>query len=72
MTALRQLCAAALLTPLLAACGGKPAASTSFAAAGPPLSLLIVASQPLVREQRFDGVLEAVNQSTVAAQTSGR
>lgn len=72
MTALRQACAAALLAPLLAACGGKPAAPTSFAAAGPALSLLTVAPQPLVREQRFDGVLEAVNQSTVAAQTSGR
>lgn len=38
----------------------------------PELTLTTVATQQLTQEQTFDGVLEAINQSTVSAQTSGR
>ncbi len=39
---------------------------------GVPLATAPVRYQEVVREQVFDGVLEAVNQTTVSAQTSGR
>lgn len=44
-----------------------------FITAGlPELTLASVSTQHIVQEQVFDGVLEAINQSTVSAQTSGR
>lgn len=55
----------------LAACSGSepPAAP---APAGPALATIVVESARVPREMSFDGVVEAVNQSTVSAQTSGR
>lgn len=41
-------------------------------AAAPPIATATAERQTLTREQVLDGVLEAVNQSTVSAQTSGR
>jgi RND family efflux transporter MFP subunit len=58
----------------LCACGADhPAAPATAAAAAPPqLALQRVEALELAREQSFDGVLEAVNQSTVSAQIAGR
>lgn len=55
----------------LVACGGKqPAASA--AAASPALAGSVVHAQVTAREQVWDGVVEAVNQATITAQTSAR
>jgi RND family efflux transporter MFP subunit len=48
------------------------AADVASPAAGPPLQTVAAISRQTDREISLDGVLEAVNQSTVAAQTSGR
>ncbi|MDE2307752.1 MAG: efflux RND transporter periplasmic adaptor subunit [Xanthomonadaceae bacterium] len=54
----------------LAACsGGKPPAKTG---AAPALASLVVHAEPARREQVWDGVVEAVNQVTLAAQTNAR
>jgi len=55
----------------LAACGNKPPAKTSTAPA-PKLSSVTVQPTDARREQSWDGVVEAVNQATLYAQTSGR
>ena len=54
----------------LAACSGRPAAET----AQPPAALAAVAVhvEQAPREQIWDGVVEAVHQATVSAQTAGR
>lgn len=57
----------------LTACSERaspPPAPQATASAG--LATVTVALEPVARETAFDGVVEAVNQSTVAAQTSGR
>jgi RND family efflux transporter MFP subunit len=55
----------------LAGCGG--AAPPGDAAPGePPFATLTVTPEPAVRERTWDGVIEAVNRATLAAQTSGR
>ena len=56
---------------LLAACSDKPA-STTTPAALPKLETFSLAPSKVAQQVRFDGVIEAVNQATVSAQTSGR
>ena len=65
--ALTGLAAAALA----AGCGSGPRAPTQPAMA-PPLSSIVVQRERTPVERRLDGIIEAVNQGTVAAQTSGR
>jgi RND family efflux transporter MFP subunit len=64
----RIACAIAVAT-LLAACGRQAPAP---AAAPPALATVVVQQESTPLERRLDGVIEAVNQGTVAAQTSGR
>lgn len=56
---------------LVAGCGDRrePASPT---AAVPGLSVIVVAPETVSLERRLDGTIEAVNQATVSAQTSGR
>ncbi|NCT69015.1 MAG: efflux RND transporter periplasmic adaptor subunit [Rhodanobacteraceae bacterium] len=56
---------------LLGACGRshEPAAP---AAAAPTLATLVVNAEPARAERIWDGVIEAVNQATLSAQTAGR
>jgi RND family efflux transporter MFP subunit len=61
--------AAALVTALLA-CGKSP--SGAQPAALPALPSIVVDLQHAPLERQLDGKIEAVNQGTVAAQTSGR
>ena len=57
----------------LAACSGDPEpVAAKRAAAGGALASVVVESAMVPAETAFDGVIEAINQSTVAAQTSGR
>lgn len=66
----RTLAAAALAAVWLASCGGgHPAASTR---APPALESTVAERVRTPLERRLDGLLEAVNQGTVAAQTAGR
>lgn len=55
---------------VLAGCGGERAPGA--AAPGPALETMVVRPEPIPLERRLDGLIEAVNQGTVAAQTSGR
>ena len=59
-----------LLTPLIAACLLLPAAPRAVAEL--PFATAIVESASTPRERLFDGTVEAVNQATMSAQTSGR
>ncbi len=60
-------------TALLAGCsGGGTDAGTARAAGGASLATVIVEPALVARETTFDGAIEALNQSTVAAQTTGR
>ncbi|HYL03763.1 MAG TPA: efflux RND transporter periplasmic adaptor subunit [Steroidobacteraceae bacterium] len=54
----------------LAGCGGARAPPAP--SAPPPLATVAVQAERTPLERRLDGVIEAVNQGTVAAQTSGR
>ena len=59
------------LTVMLVGCGGgrpPPAAASARSS----LATVIVQPERTPIERRLDGVIEAVNQGTVAAQTSGR
>lgn len=67
----RVALAAVLAALLLAACGGATP-PPSAASGDPPFAMLTVRSEPAVRERTWDGVIEAVNRATLAAQTSGR
>ena len=58
-------------TLLVTHCARQDAGAPPTSAAA-PLALAVAQSTPVAHEQSFDGVLEAVNQSTVSAQTSGR
>lgn len=62
--------ASALLASLLAACGGAPKAPAALPA--PDFPTVVIQPVRLPTERRLDGAVEAVNQATVAAQTSGR
>lgn len=62
-----------LLAGLLAAgCGGETPTAGPLAAAGGSLDTVEAARAAVPRETLFDGIVEAVNESTVAAQTGGR
>jgi RND family efflux transporter MFP subunit len=63
-------CAAGAL--LVAACGSRPRPVASGSHAYPPLASVLVAPVSAPSERRLDGVVEAINHATVAAQTSGR
>ena len=69
----RQRTAALALPVLLAlsACSGEAPAAKPVNAT-PPYEVLVVKPQLLPVERRLDGTIEAVNQGTVSAQTSGR
>ena len=66
-----RLTTLALVLLGLAACGGTeppPPASKPL----PELATLTIAPETVARERIWDGVVEAVNQATLSAQTSGR
>ena len=66
-----RLLALSVAAATLGACGGKqPTAGT--AAVSPPLAGSVVRSLPSPREQVWDGVVEAVHQVTITAQTNAR
>jgi RND family efflux transporter MFP subunit len=58
------------MLPVLAGCSDPPANSGSQTL--PVLETITVHTETAPREYSFDGVIEAVNQSTVSAQTGGR
>jgi RND family efflux transporter MFP subunit len=62
--------AAALIVLGLSACGREPGPPAATPAAA--FATLVVKSERLPLERHLDGVIEAVNQGTVSAQTSGR
>lgn len=64
--------ACGLLAVLLAGCGGGAAPPATSVAAGAALPVLVAAPHLVPRERVWDGVVEAVNQATVSAQTAGR
>ena len=68
----RHLSHAPLLALILLAACSEPPPPAASAAAVAPLASLTVSAGEVPREMLFDGTVEAVKQSTVAAQTSGR
>lgn len=71
MRHLRSLPAALLALGLLAGCGGKPNAGDA-AAKPPALAAIVVRAEDAPRQQLWDGVVEAVQQVTITAQTNAR
>ncbi len=66
-----RLLALSAIVAVLAACGGKP--SGADAESPPPaLAGIVVHAQASPREQVWDGVVEAVQQATITAQTNAR
>ncbi len=63
-----------LLTALgsLLACGGKPSEGNRAKPAAPALASRVVHAEKATREQVWDGVVEAVHQVTLTAQTNAR
>ncbi|HVS77248.1 MAG TPA: efflux RND transporter periplasmic adaptor subunit [Steroidobacteraceae bacterium] len=57
---------------LVAACGCRPGPAPPGRAAGPRLASIMVEPARTPAEWRLDGIVEAVDHATVAAQTSGR
>lgn len=57
---------------LLAACSSRSGAPATAHPAYPPLASVLVAPTSTPAERRLDGIVEAINHATVAAQTSGR
>ena len=68
---MKNLIALTLALGLLAGCSDKPA-STPAPATLPKLETFSLAPSKVAQQVKFDGVIEAVNQATVSAQTSGR
>jgi RND family efflux transporter MFP subunit len=60
-----------LLPLLLSACAGEPE-QAARQGAGPDFEILTVERLPAARERSWDGVVEAVHQATLSAQTGGR
>jgi RND family efflux transporter MFP subunit len=71
-TSVRRAVLAATLVAALAALAGCKEAPPPTAARASALDTVEVRAEQLPQERRLDGVIEAVNQGTVAAQTSGR
>lgn len=69
-TGIRRLALAAALAATLAACGKSPPDAQPATLA--PLESIVLELQNTPLERQLDGKIEAVNQGTVAAQTSGR
>lgn len=57
---------------ILVACGGKQPTAGASASPPPALAGLVVRAQPSPSEQVWDGVVEAVHQVTITAQTNAR
>lgn len=68
----RLRAAFAVGTLLIAACGSSPRSVPSGPEAGPPLASVVVVPVRTPAERRLDGIVEAIDHATVAAQTSGR
>jgi len=70
MSLTRTLATSALAALFLAACGSEP----NVSAPAPPVGFetITVAPRTSARERSWDGVVEAVNQATLSAQTRGR
>ena len=62
---------ASVVVCALAACGSKEPV-TPVATTAPAVAVIAAHAEAAPLERRLDGVIEAVNQGTVAAQTSGR
>ncbi len=56
---------------VIAGCGG-PHPQSAKREATPPLAAMVVQAERMPIERKLDGIVEAVNQGTVAAQTAGR
>lgn len=69
-TTAARLAVALAAATILAACGRQPAPSKP--GAPPPLASFVVTSAQASREQTWDGVVEAINETTLAAQTNAR
>ena len=61
-----------VLIAALTACSDKSSQSPATPMAVPPLESITLAPQKIAQEVKYDGVIEAINQATVSAQTSGR
>jgi len=68
----RLAAALALAIPLLSACGGDADSPGLDTAPGVALETVVVAAGAGEGERLFDGIVEAVQQATLAAQTTGR
>jgi RND family efflux transporter MFP subunit len=66
----RLLIALPGLLLIVAGCGSKTTPAAALAA--PPLTSIVIQAMRTPLERSVDGTVEAVNQATVAAQTSGR
>ncbi len=66
-----RLLALSAVAATLVACGGK-SPTAEKASDSPPLASSVVHAQPSAREQVWDGVVEAVSQATITAQTNAR
>ncbi len=64
--------AASIAVVLVGACSESAPPAAPAARAVPELATVVVEAASVARETTFDGVVEAVNQSTVSAQTAGR
>lgn len=64
---------AALIIALIltSGCGGSPSAPQASVSRS-ELATMTIASESVRREQAWDGVVEAINQATMSAQTAGR
>jgi len=70
MTRARLVSFALVAATALSACGQDPAAPGDAPAVA--FETLVVEARDSARERRWDGVVEAVNQATLSAQTAGR
>ena len=68
--AIWRRCVSLVALGLLAACGGS--SQEQPVPSPPPLATLVVQPERARREQTWDGVVEAVNETTLAAQTNAR
>ena len=66
-----RLFALSAVVAVVAACGGQPSGSPD-AALPPPLAAVVVQAIPTAQQQVWDGVVEAVQQVTITAQTNAR